>query len=368
MNDIAIVASVALALSGISDYINMRRRQRGDERKEWIFVFALIAFLSIYGGLRTKFNDTGAYIHMFDLLRKDSFIGSSIDIGANPGFYALNVLFKRISENYHLMILAYTTFIQACFILFFRKYSKSLTLSVLIYIMSGAFVFTLAAIKQCLATALCLIATHFAIQRKYVFFVLFILIAVTIHPYAVLYLAVPLFLSKPWKTKTYLLLIVAAAVGFMFTEFLDVVLDLTQAIGEEYTEETLSGDGVNAIRVLVYAVPVVLSFAFRKDLYEDSSSEDNLMSNMTVLCFSLMFVALFGTANMFARLANYFNVFMMLSLPWMLMKLKTKFKPVLIYACGFFYTLYFYYAHYINIDFNAIFGRITLPEFIGQIF
>ena len=48
-----------------------------------------------------------------------------------------------------------------------------------------------------------------------------------------------------------------------------------------------------------------------------------------------MFIALFGTANYFARLANYFLIFQTLALPWMLSYFDYKSKKTLRYEKSF---------------------------------
>ncbi|HPE94611.1 MAG TPA: EpsG family protein [Bacillota bacterium] len=369
MDDITVAALIAIALALCSDLVNARRRKDGNEKKEWLFAIAVILFLSLYGGLRTRFNDTGTYIKAYEGIAGFSSISDyDMSIGSNPGFFVLIAIFKLFTKDYHVFIFATTLFCVASVVLFFRKYSQYLSFPVALYIMTAAYLFSCAAIKQCLAMGLCLIATHFFIEKKWAMYLIFVLLAVLIHPYAVLYLLVPLIASKPWRTQTYAVLIGAAAVAFMLTQFMDLLLDLTNAIGEEFVEEDLSGEGVNVIRVIVYAIPTVLSFVFRKELYENSTPAENLITNLSVLSFALMFVGMFGTANMFARLANYFQYFYIISIPWILLRLKTKLREVYIYACLAGFAGFYYYSYYISVDFNASFDRITTIEFIKGLF
>ena len=95
------------------------------------------------------------------------------------------------------------------------------------------------------------------------------------------------------------------AAGFLLRPLLGMVVNITTLLGEEYTISEFTGEGVNIFRVLVCNVPLVLSYIYRKKLFADSSETENLMVNLTMLNGAIMFVGLFGTANYFARLANF---------------------------------------------------------------
>ena len=121
---------------------------------------------------------------------------------------------------------------------------------------------------------------------------------------------------------------------------------------------------VNMFRVLVCNVPMVLSFLYRKKLFADSSEAENLAMNLTMLNGAIMFDGLFGTANYFARLANYFLIFQSLSLPWMLKKIGGRDGKVLTALLVLGYAAYFYYANAINQPFDHYFARLSLAEYL----
>ena len=136
-------------------------------------------------------------------------------------------------------------------------------------------------------------------------------------------------------------------------------------IGEEYTVSSFTGDGVNIFRVLVCNVPLVLSWLYRKRLFANSTKEENLMINMTMLNGAIMFIGLFGTANYFGRLANYFLIFQSLSLPWMLKKIGGKDGKLLTALMVLGYIAYFYYANVLAIPFDQDFARLSVREYLS---
>ena len=143
-----------------------------------------------------------------------------------------------------------------------------------------------------------------------------------------------------------------------------MIVNITTLLGEGYTISEFTGEGVNIFRVLVCNVPLVLSCIYRKKLFVDSSETENLMVNLTMLNGAIMFVGLFGTANYFARLANYFLIFQSLSLPWMLKKIGGRDRKMLTALMVLGFLAYFYYANAINQPFDQDFARLSLAEYL----
>ena len=88
---------------------------------------------------------------------------------------------------------------------------------------------------------------------------------------------------------------------------------------------------------------------------------------LSMLNGAIMFDGLFGTANYFARLANYLLIFQSLSLPWMLKKIGGRDGKVLTALLVLGYAVYFYYANAINQPFDHCFARLSLAEYFAQI-
>lgn len=210
-------------------------------------------------------------------------------------------------------------------------------------------------------------AVMFALRKKWLLFVAGIAVATLIHPYALMYLLVPFMEFRPWTKKTYWMLTIFLAAGFLLRPLLGTVVNITTLLGEEYTVTSFAGEGVNIFRVLVCNVPLVLSYIYRKKLFADSSTAENLMINLTMLNGAIMFVGLFGTANYFARLANYFLIFQSLSLPWMLKKIGGRDRKMLTALMVLGFLAYFYYANVLAIPFDQDFARLSLPEYLAQL-
>lgn len=182
-----------------------------------------------------------------------------------------------------------------------------------------------------------------------------------------MYLLVPFMEFRPWTKKTYWVLAIFLAAGFLLRPLIGTVVNITTLLGEEYTISSFTEEGVSIFRVLVCNVPLALSFIYRRRLFADSSKAENLVINLTMLNGAIMFVGLFGTANYFARLANYFLIFQSLSLPWMLKKIGGRDRKMLTALMVLGFLAYFYYANAINQPFDQDFARLSLSEYLAQL-
>lgn len=340
------------------------------EKKENIFYFIMAVVMILFVGLRTWYNDTYTYLIGFENIDISISIKTAIkeldwSLGANPGFNLTNWIIKYIGFDSQDFLMFYSIITVGIYLWFLKKYTCNIWLSIFLVFTTGTYLFSLAAIKQCVAIAFCLVATDRAIEKKYIRFIIWIIIASLFHPYALMYLVVPFMMHKPWTIKTYLSLLFFGIVGFALQSMLGTIVDVTSMFGEGYDITSLGGDGVNPFRLIVCSVPLILSFIMKKHLQkQETSKSDNLMLNLTILNAEIMFVGLFGTANYFARLANYFLIFQCLSIPWLFKYIDTKSKKTLTIIAVLCYLVYFMYEYK---DFGTSYSAVSIFEYIKSL-
>ncbi len=364
------LASLVLAaLANANSVYDLQKENYIKKDRFWFVVLAVV--LSLFVGLRTKCNDTGAYRHGYELLDVNDSITTGIDwfaIGDNPGFIFTNNVLKHLGFSTQSFLMFYAVITICIYIWFIRKYTNNIWLSIFFFWTMGVYTFTLAAIKQCVAVAFCLLATDCAIEKKWIRFVVWVLLAATFHPYALMYLAVPFLMFTPWTGKTYIMVAVFGVIGVSLQALLGSLISITTMLGEEYTVSSFSGEGVNVFRLLVVMVPLVLSFISREYIHKYSDRVSNLMINLSMLNAEIMFVARFGTANYFARLANYFLIFQVIALPWIFNCFNRESKRLLTVGAVVGFLIYFYYANGLYGGFDANYARITIGEYLRSIF
>ncbi len=367
MRELVILMLITVALAWCADHVTLGPVNPNRRHRLIFCTLLIIILLAGFAGLRTRCNDTGAYRHAYELIAENSWDIADKSVGANPLFNWINYQLKLhgVSTQNFLMFWAFLT--VGCYIIFMHGYSANYPLTIFLLFTTGCYTFAFAGIKQAAAVGVAAIAVMFALKKKWVPFVACVLVAALIHPYALMYLLVPVMEFRPWTKWTYWMLAIFLAAGFLLRPLIGTVVNITTLLGEEYTVSSFTGEGVNVFRVLVCNVPLVLSFLYRKKLFTNSSKAENLIVNLTMLNGAIMFVGLFGTANYFGRLANYFLIFQSLSLPWMLKKIGGRDRKMLTILMVFGFIAYFYYANAINQPFDQEFARLSISEYLAQL-
>ena len=337
--------------------------------KEKIFFFLMAVVAIVFVGLRTSYNDTATYRYSYELMSTGmgNILNLDLSLGSNPGFNILNTILKTIGFSTHDFLMIYAVVTVGIYFWFVRKYSDNIWLSVFLFFTMGCYTFTMAAIKQCVAVAFCLVGIDRLLREKKISFVFWILLASTFHPYSLMYLIASFLMFKPWTNKTYILLAVFGLIGLGIQPLLGTVVDITTMLGEEYDAATFTGEGINIFRLAVVWVPVIVSFFVRKYLREANTKKDNLILNLTILNAEIMFIGLFGTANYFGRLANYFLIFQALCLPHLFNGFTARSRKIITIICVICFLLYFYYANVINQYFDNSFYSVSFLSYIREV-
>ena len=339
-------------------------------RKDKFFFFLMAFAMAFFVGLRTKGNDTYTYRQMYEALQRgvNPFgLLTSTKLASSPGLYFLSACLKNIgatTQDYFMVCAMTAVLINLWFL---RKYTTDIRLSVFYFVTMGVYTFTMAAIKQTLAVAFLLIAVDGAIEKKWLKFLFWAAAAELFHPYAFVYLVVPFLSFCPWSRRTWYLLAGTVAAAMLLPRFMGLIGDMTDAMGFDYDEDAFTGSGVNTFRVIVVWVPLVLSFLCREQLRRSESRVQNMIVNLSMINSIIMFIGLFGTANYFARLANYFLIFQCLALPMILQKFEHSSERALRLASEIGFSGYFYYGAVIAQGrFDADYAFIGVSEFFKQ--
>ena len=330
-----------------------------------VIIWLITIILSLYCGLRTSFNDTAVYMKNFAELNT-SLSSVDLSISENPGFVLLQIFVKRfISTNPQWLILICATITVYLNIQFIKEYSINVGASVFLYMTSCVYMFAFAAVKQTLATALMMIAFTFAVEKKWVRFYMILIIAMSIHAFAFVFVVTPLFVKSAWGKWSYAVLFGSMAVGVLFNSFIGVFLKVLGSVDDYYTADVLSGSGVSIFRVMVFFVPVGLSWICRSYVKKQNDRMLNLCCNFSLIGFAFMFVAMFGNPVLFGRMGNYFLPFSLVTVCYMVFRCTKKTnRYVMVIVMGLAYLLYFYtyFKIYIDAGWNDFFSHADIMD------
>ncbi len=285
---------------------------------------ALVILLVLYTGLRSDYNDTQNYVKMYEgapgiieyFTQMEEF-----NILSNPLFYIFQSLLKTVTDDARWLIFLSSLFVQLSFVRFFKKYSQNFTLSIFVYICLGIFNLSMAAIKQTIAMAILTYAVYCLEKKKWIPFYILVFIAMLFHTYALAFAILPLFMLRPWRRFTFVFVIAVVAVLMNFKEIVSDFLDQADEMGKTIAEyEVFDEYTVNIMRVVVYCVIPLLTLIFQKWLFHDSHYMENLFVHMSIISLAFMSMGTQSGANMFARMAMYFDLGTICIMPWVLRK------------------------------------------------
>lgn len=338
-----------------------------------VFLVIAILWMTCFSFLRTSYNDTATYIFFWKTAPTTyEFIeaGGLLDWTGNPLSDLYQSVMHDLIDNYHIYFFFPAIANTFATTKLFKRYSVNPALSVLIFFAIGTYVMYIAAIKQSIALFFLLLSIPYAEEKKYVRFYLLVLVAILFHTHAFMFVILPLLFGKPWGKTTWAFLGLTLFGMVTYDTTFGAFMEFAQSIGALVAEiELFDGHQINILRVAVYWVPAILCFIFRKRLFEDSSRIENLFVNMSLVSAFILTLGLVQGANLFARMAAYFEVGMAIALPWLIQKLFAKESANLVsLIAGGVYFVYFLYEHAVSKSFGTDYAAITLPQFITNLF
>lgn len=326
----------------------------GQKVRRLIPLVAIVAMapIIIWAGTRTSFSDTAAYIKTYHALPStvDGLIQHMRTVDKDTGFVLFSGILKLILGSSFTPYFIVIALIQGLIVaLVFRKYSESYIISLFLFVASADYLsWMFNGIRQFLAVVIIFAATPLMLKKKYVPLILIILLASTIHQTALLMIPVVFIVQgKPWNIKTISVIalsVLALLFVDQFTDFLDSSLEETQYSETVSTWKEMGDDGVNPIRVLVYAMPALLSLVGRKYIEADNDPVVNLCVNMSILSVAIYLVAMGTSGIMVGRLPIYVSLYGYILLPHLIDRMFVE-KSARFVKCALvvMYLLYYYY-------------------------
>ena len=342
-------------------------------RRADVFMIIVIAWMMCFSFLRTSYNDTGTYILHFQQSESvaDYFArGGLLDWTGNPLSELYRDFIRDLTENYHIYFFFPAFLSSFAVVKLIKNYSLNPAFSLLIFFSIGTYVMYIAALKQCFAVFFLLQALPYAIDKKYVRFYLLVFVAMQFHMHAFMFAIIPFLFDKPWGKISWILLGLTAFAMATYDSTLGSFMEYAQSLGANVAEvEVFDEHSINVLRVAVYWIPAIIALLFRKRLFCDSSRVENLFVNMSLTSAFILTIGLVQGANLYARMAAYFEIATVIALPWMIKKLFTKQSAQLVTVCAtILYFGYFLYEFGISKDFGNSYRAINLWQFIVSLF
>lgn len=316
-------------------------------------ILLVLPYIILAGVRSDGIADTGSYRWRF--LAMPTQLGEWGDtlekVTKDPGFtvvsLALKFLLGNRDELYFMVIAAFQLVVLA---LLYRRYSCNYWLSIFIFVASTDYIsWCTNGMRQFLAVTIILAGTKFMLERRWAPLVVLILLASTIHATALMMLPVVWMIQgQAWNRKMMVTLVcsVLALVAVdQFTQMLSVVLEDTQYTTVVSDWQSMNDDGTSPIRVLVYAMPTILSLVGLRSIRYVNDPVINLAANASIVSTALYMVSMVTSGIYIGRLPIYVSLYATgILLPWELKFLFEELSGKLAtMAAVVLYTAFFYY-------------------------
>lgn len=318
-----------IALFGFMGMFNQMQRTeivcgKKVQRIQPFWAVVLVAPLVIWAPNRGYIGDTGMYMAIYGKMPSSLFEISTYmkTVTKDKAFYFISSLIKGLVGN-DVKVYFFIIAVFQAYLIFrvYRKYSTHFTLSFFLFIASTDYIsWMFNGIRQFVAVTITFAALELILERKYVKAIIIVLIASMFHGTALLVLPF-IFIAqgKAWNKKTLIFIfLILIAVSFVdqFTDILDTMLQETQYENVVSDWQEWGDDGTNILRVLVYAVPAILSLIGLKYIKAEKSRLINLCTNMSIAATGVYIISMFTSGVFIGRLPIYFSLYSYILLPW----------------------------------------------------
>ena len=302
--------------------------------KKWKLSWAIILFLPIFwtACMGTPVNDVPLYIMSYKLL-PDTWKEIMVYLGktdSGHGFVIMEWLIKVVFGGSVTAFRVFLALIHSIPVIYiFRRYCEQYWIGIYLFVASACpMAWMMNGMRQFVAVVIVFSALPLMIRKEHMKVILLVILAATFHVSAIIMLPIVFIVQgKAWNKKTLIFILVAIVAMFALnnnTALADSLLQGTEYAGSMSELAAMGDDGVNPIRVLVSAVPMLLSFIERRSICEENDQFIHICVNMSTITVGLNLVAMVTSGILVGRLAIYTSLYGFLVFPYLIRKGFTK--------------------------------------------
>lgn len=290
----------------------------GRKRSKY-FIAAAFVVLFLFAALRYMYgNDYYNYYRSYMVSRTGISVFDE---------YLYELLCKLVPSFYLLIALTSAVFVYCVYRLIVGTLeSDNSWLGLMIFVISPyLFLMNLSAIRQCMAMVCFIVAVYFAIERKLLLYVAFVVIGALFHKSAILLLPVYLVLNKKQMSSWIVCGIIGALFGMMFLVDVDsIVLSVVSQFGDANYVHYASGGQGNSLRATL-----LTSITFFYVLGNLPRLQGRLQVYGKLYLIGLIFGILAYKMSMLTRIQMYFDIFAVVTLP-AIYKMNAESGPIIV--------------------------------------
>ncbi len=343
-------------------YEQLKGIDKTSQGVKWLFYIVICFLLCLFSGLRTRYNDTYAYIKGFSNTpsRFSTIFSMDFSISEVYFFQIWNyIIYHFISQNANVYLFLCSTVFVCPAIYLIERHSKNFTFSIILFMFGGMYLFSLAGLKQTMATGIILMGLPHLFKKEYFKYYIYCILALGFHTYSIFFLIIPLLGNEIFNKRTVVFCIAVIGIGVLLSYFSSLISMIIELLGKDVSEETIQSGSVNILRAVVFLVPFVLMLLGRKNL-EQATAVEKWFIKIGLLSSVFMVLALFGNPILFGRIPQYFLIGIVIAMPLLIEKAFAKSdRSMILFIAVFCYMIFGIYSLHIDGAFaRDIFGLI----------
>lgn len=320
-----------------------------DRAKRNFLIFAGILLVAFFGCRNATIDlgsDLNNYYRLFDrAITSESFEAFSATSTMETGYLWINWLLARVIKWPQFIIFFQAAFCIGVTLRFIYKYSEDILLSVLGFMSFGLMQFYLTGFRQSFAISICLIALEFALKKKFIAFILSVLIAVSIHQTAIVFIPV-YWIVKIGLTKLYALVDLLAIL--VLSQGVPRIISLGNEVFDKEYQGTFTGNSLGGIINILIGLTVFAVMFYQSDRYKNHKISGKGIKNSIQPLSGFFHLTAIGTgiyafryqALVLERISLYFTPSLFILLPHIINNSFTKdgkkiLKPLFVFAMVF---------------------------------
>lgn len=306
-----IMMAVILGLGFILSYKSQTKL------KSLIFLGISFIMLVVVASIRYEVGDDYYnYMTIFNTL-KDKPLTEAITYNYEPGFFLWCKFIQLFTPNFQWFYALSAIATTACVFWFIYKESKLPFLSVYLYMTLMFYYWSLSIMRQIFAAAICTLSIKFIREKKFIPFLLIVLLAASFHKSALIMLPIFFIAQIKFNWKSVSIFGGAALLCFIFAN--DIMNLVVNLLGSAYTDASKYAQGSLIIYGIFPTFVFATAWCFKKKLLEQDPTNNVYLNFMFYSCVISLFIA---RVFIVERFAVYFFLSSIVLIPNMVMTLR----------------------------------------------
>ncbi len=299
-----------IIITGIISFDFVQKKQT----KKMVVIF-IIGFIILFQGLRSfdVGRDLQNYMRNYYSLESFSIIDLFKYNDSEYLYFLVGKFFNFLNLDFRIMLF-FTSFMTYGLLgIMSYKYSKNPVMSIFIFITLGLFVFSLSGLRQSIAIGISLIAFHYIKNKKFIKYLILIIIAALFHESAIFTLPIYFLYNAKKRSNLQLASIPIFIIVFIFRQ--EITTYITHLYNPDHNIIETGARNMMLLFIIIYIA----------SMYVTKITDNDFVYRLQRILFAAILVQMMATySQTVSRLGYYYYSYLILLIPELISLIKEK--------------------------------------------